>query len=145
MQAYQSLLTISKKYLNEKFVMWMLVQRYKVKFRTWRIMADEEQIGMVTTATRPVVHNGKVTTILLQFAFLSPIDKEKISKFEGHRCACLNLFTQKPKRLVVNPDNPPGSVKEEIKFHIMEEIKRRKSFWLRKVWDTASTFKVELI
>lgn len=145
MQAYQSLLTISKKYLSEKFVMQMLVRGYKVKFRTWRIMAGEDQIGMVTTATRPVIQNGKVTTILLQFAFLSPVDQDKLSKFEGHRSACLNLFNQKPKRLIINPDNKPGEIKEEIKFQIMAEIIRRKSFWLKKAWDPDSTSKVELV
>jgi hypothetical protein len=143
-QEYKSLLSIPKKYLNEKLVLWMLVQRYKVKFRTWRIMADEKQIGIVTSASRPIVQNGKIGTILLQFTFLSPVDQGKVSKFEGHRTACLNLFHDKPLRVTPDPEKP-GAVKETIKAYIIKEIARRQSFWLKKVWDPASTSKIEIV
>jgi hypothetical protein len=130
--------------MNEKFVLSMLVYRYKIKFRTWKIMADGKRIGVVTSASRPVIENGKITTILLQFTFLSPVDEDKVSKFEGHRTACFNLFAQKPIRLVVDPENP-GAIKEAIKFHIIAQTAKRKSFWLRKVWDPASTAKIEIV
>ena len=141
---YQSLLNIPKKYMNEKFVLSMLVFKYGVKFRTWKIIADEKQIGVVTSASRPVKENGKITAILVQFAFLSPVDNNKISKFEGHRTACLNLFTQKPVRIAPDPEKP-GTVKEAIKRYIIFDVNRRKSFWLRKVWDPASTTKIEIV
>ena len=141
---YQSLLNMPKKYMNEKFVLSMLVYRYNVKFRTWKIMADEKRIGVVTSASRPIKENGKITTILLQFAFLSPVDENKLSKFEGHRTACFNLFTQKPIRVIPNPEKL-GSVKEAIKVHIITEIEKRKSFWMRKVWDPASAAKIEIV
>jgi len=144
MQTYQSLLSIPKKYFNEKFLLSTLVSRYKVKFRTWRIMADEEQIGMVTSASRPIIENGKVLVILVQFAFLSQIDKDKISKFEGHRCACISLFSRKPFRVVPDSEKP-GVVKEKIRAYITAEIFRRRSFWLRKVWDSCSKAKIEVI
>lgn len=145
MQANQTLLNIPKKYLNEKFVMWMLVQKYKIKFRTWRIIADEEQIGMVTTATRSIVQNGKMDAILLQFAFLSEVDKDKISKFEGRRSACFNLFSQPAVRVILQADSKPGMIKEEIRSCIKEEIRKRKNFWLKKAWDPASAAKVEIV
>ena len=141
---YQSLLNIPKKYLNEKFMLQMFVQKYNVKFRTWKIMADAKRIGVVTSASRPIKENGKITTILLQFTFLSPVDEGKVSKFEGHRTACFNLFTQKPIRVTPDPEKL-GSVKEAIKVHIITEIEKRKSFWLRKVWDPSSTAKIEIV
>jgi hypothetical protein len=143
-QQYKSLLSIPKKYLNEKFILWMLVQKYKIKFRTWKIMADEKQIGMVTTASRPIVENGKVSAVLLQFTFLSPVDQDKVSKFEGHRTACLKLFTQKPIRVATDPEKP-GTVKETIKAYIIAETIKRKSFWLKKVWDEKSAAKIDIV
>jgi hypothetical protein len=155
---FKSLLEIPSKYLSEKFLLQMLTYKYKIKYRTWKIMSDDKQIGIVTSASRAVKEKGKVTSILLQFSFLSPVDevekRVKIedewidiidgSRFEGHRSSCFNLFTQKPIRVIPNPEKP-GAVKEAIKTNIILEIAKRKSFWFRKVWDPASTAIIEIV
>ena len=143
-QPYQSLTSISKKYLSEKFLLSKLVQQYKIKFRTWRIMANEHQIGMVTSASRPIIRNGKIETILVHFSFLSPIDNDKVSKFEGHRNACIKLLTQKSYKITPDPEKP-GLVKDVIKLHLLNEIFKRKSFWLREVWDNFTGAKIDIV
>jgi|GEM_PF-3796308 len=139
-----SLRGISEKFLNEKFLLQMLTSRYKIKYRTWKIMADGKEIGVVTTASRPIIKgkDEKIVIILLQFAFLSPVDSTSKSKFEGHKMACFNLFSKKADRVV---PRTPGDVKVQIKDHIIDEIKKRESFWLSKVWDLKSQAKIEIV
>ena len=139
-----SLRFVPEKYMNEKFLLQALQTKYKIKFRTWKIMADENQIGVVTSASRPILKNGKIDMILIQFSFLSLVDFRVTSKFEGHKTACLNLLSKKSFRVIPDPENP-GKVKDQIKSLIILEIAKRKSFWLRKVWDEKSTAKIEIV
>ena len=56
----QTLLDVPRKYLNEKLVLSALVNRYGIKFRTWKVISNGNQIGVVTTASRPLKENGKI-------------------------------------------------------------------------------------